>query len=89
MQAQQALFFGETPANLKACAAMDKADKGSCAKYHLNEAETYIKRVERALPRTGLVQILNFTDRQYETIVSFDGRTRESKKQNPQQYALF
>jgi CRISPR-associated protein Cas2 len=54
-----------------------------------DQAETYIKRVERALPRTGLVQILNFTDRQYETIISFDGRTRESKKQNPQQYALF
>ncbi len=46
VQAQQALFFGETPANLKACAAMDKADKGSCAKYHLNEAETYIKQIK-------------------------------------------
>jgi putative spermidine/putrescine transport system substrate-binding protein len=46
VQAQQAIFFGETPANLKACAAMDKADPGSCAKYHLNEAATYIKKIK-------------------------------------------
>jgi putative spermidine/putrescine transport system substrate-binding protein len=45
VQAQQALFFGETPANLKACDAMDKAEKGSCAKYHLDEAATYIKQI--------------------------------------------
>jgi putative spermidine/putrescine transport system substrate-binding protein len=46
VQAQQALFFGETPANLKACAAMDAAEAGSCAKYHLNEAATYIKQIK-------------------------------------------
>lgn len=46
VQAQQALFFGETPANLKACEEMDKADKGSCARYHLNEATTYIKQIK-------------------------------------------
>ena len=31
VQAQQAIFFGETPANTKACAEMDKIDPGSCA----------------------------------------------------------
>ena len=46
VQAAQALFFGETPANLKACAAMDAAEAGSCAKYHLNEAGTYIKKIK-------------------------------------------
>jgi putative spermidine/putrescine transport system substrate-binding protein len=46
VQADQALFFGETPANLKACAAMDAAEAGSCAKYHLNEAGTYIKQIK-------------------------------------------
>jgi putative spermidine/putrescine transport system substrate-binding protein len=46
VQAQQALFFGETPANLKACAEMDKAEAGSCAKYHLNEAATYITKIK-------------------------------------------
>lgn len=54
-----------------------------------DQAEVYIRRVERALPRTGLVQILNFTDRQYETIISFDGRTREPRNKNPSQFALF
>lgn len=53
------------------------------------QVETYTRRVEKELPKTGLVQILCFTDRQYETIVSFDGRTRESAKENPKQYALF
>ncbi|MDX6725161.1 MAG: putative spermidine/putrescine transport system substrate-binding protein, partial [Solirubrobacteraceae bacterium] len=33
VQAQQALSFGETPANLKACAFMDRIQKGSCAQY--------------------------------------------------------
>jgi putative spermidine/putrescine transport system substrate-binding protein len=46
VQAQQALFFGETPANLKACDAMNKAEADSCTKYHLNEAATYIKRIK-------------------------------------------
>jgi putative spermidine/putrescine transport system substrate-binding protein len=46
VQAQQALFFGETPANLKACDAMNKAEPDSCAKYHLNEAGTYIKQIK-------------------------------------------
>jgi putative spermidine/putrescine transport system substrate-binding protein len=46
VQAQQALFFGETPANLKACDAMNEAEADSCAKYHLNEAATYIKQIK-------------------------------------------
>jgi putative spermidine/putrescine transport system substrate-binding protein len=46
VQAAQALFFGETPANLKACVAMDAAEAGSCAKYHLSEAGTYIKKIK-------------------------------------------
>ncbi len=54
-----------------------------------DQAEAYIKRVEQSLPKTGLVQILGFTDRQYENIVSFDGRARAAKNRNPDQYALF
>lgn len=53
------------------------------------QVETYTKRIEKALPKTGLVQILCFTDRQYETIISFDGRTREKARENPRQYVLF
>ena len=32
-QAQQAIYFGETPVNKKACAVMDMLAKGSCAQY--------------------------------------------------------
>ncbi len=54
-----------------------------------DQAEAYIRRIERSLPRTGLVQILGFTDKQYENIVSFDGRAREPRNRNPQQYVMF
>ncbi len=46
VQAQQAIYFGETPANLKACAVMDELEPGACAKYHLNEAATYLKKIK-------------------------------------------
>jgi CRISPR-associated protein Cas2 len=54
-----------------------------------DQAEAHTKRIERSLPRTGLVQVLGFTDKQYENIVSFDGRTREPRNRNPQQYVMF
>jgi len=54
-----------------------------------DQAEAYTKRVEQSLPKTGLVQILGFTDKQYESIISFDGRKRAAKNENPQQFALF
>ncbi|MFL5912007.1 MAG: ABC transporter substrate-binding protein, partial [Gaiellaceae bacterium] len=34
VQAQQAIYFGETPANPKACPIMDKLSPGSAAQYH-------------------------------------------------------
>jgi putative spermidine/putrescine transport system substrate-binding protein len=45
VQAQQALSFGETPANTKACAEMNKLTPGSCAKYHADAPESYFKRI--------------------------------------------
>jgi CRISPR-associated protein Cas2 len=54
-----------------------------------DQAEAYTRRIERSLPRTGLVQILGFTDKQYENIISFDGRVRQPPNRNPAQYALF
>ena len=39
-------------------------------------AGLYTRRVQRALPGAGNVQILYFTDKQYENIVSFDGPKR-------------
>jgi putative spermidine/putrescine transport system substrate-binding protein len=45
-QAQQAIFFGETPANTKACAVMDKLSKGSAAQYHCGESAAYFDSIK-------------------------------------------
>ena len=37
VQAQQAIFFGETPVNSKACAEMEALQSGSCAQYHADQ----------------------------------------------------
>lgn len=54
-----------------------------------DQAEAYTKRIQHELPKIGLVQILYFTDKQYENIVSFEGRMRASANENPEQYAMF
>lgn len=53
------------------------------------QAEAYTKKVEAAVPVTGKVHIVYITDKQYENIVSFDGRTKEPARKNPEQYVLF
>ena len=40
-QAQQALDFGETPANSKACVIMDQLEKGGCARLHADKPDSY------------------------------------------------
>lgn len=49
----------------------------------------YTRRVSAALPPSGNVQILSFTDKQYANIVSFDGHRRRSRNENPSQFTLF
>jgi putative spermidine/putrescine transport system substrate-binding protein len=46
VQAQQAIYFGETPANPKACSFMNAIAAGSCAKYHLNAPAAYFDRIK-------------------------------------------
>jgi putative spermidine/putrescine transport system substrate-binding protein len=46
VQAQQALTFGETPANKKACPYMNKIEKGGCAKWHLNAPSSYFRSIK-------------------------------------------
>ena len=53
------------------------------------QADTLIRRVGDNLPSGGSVDILCFTDKQYENIVSFSGARRNSPNKNPQQYVLF
>jgi putative spermidine/putrescine transport system substrate-binding protein len=45
VQAQQAIYFGETPVNSKACVWMDKLARGSCARYHANAPLAYFKQI--------------------------------------------
>ena len=42
VQAQQALYFGETPVNPKACDAMNSLASGSCPKYHADASPAYM-----------------------------------------------
>ena len=45
VQAQQAIYFGETPVNSKACSIMNTLSKGSCAQYHANAPLKYFKQI--------------------------------------------
>lgn len=55
----------------------------------LAQVETYCKRVEGALPYGGNVNIIQFTDKQYERIISFQGRAKQQDKKTPDQFDLF
>jgi putative spermidine/putrescine transport system substrate-binding protein len=46
VQAQQAISFGETPVNTKACAEMDALQAGTCAQYHANESGSYFQTIK-------------------------------------------
>jgi putative spermidine/putrescine transport system substrate-binding protein len=46
VQAQQAIYFGETPANPKACPIMDKLSPGSAEQYHCGASPAYFSRIK-------------------------------------------
>nr|WP_026759188.1 CRISPR-associated endonuclease Cas2 [Sediminimonas qiaohouensis] len=48
-----------------------------------------VARIERKLPESGDIQILNFTDRQYRDIVHFSDQGRREARKNPQQLVMF
>jgi putative spermidine/putrescine transport system substrate-binding protein len=45
VQAEQAISFGETPANTQACPIMDRLQNGACAKYHANAPASYFASI--------------------------------------------
>ena len=49
----------------------------------------YIREIQAQLPPKGKVDILTITDKQYEGIISFSGKTKEKNKQKPSQLMLF
>lgn len=53
------------------------------------QVETYCTRVEEVLPKGGKVNIIQFTDKQYERIVSFHGQAKLPANKSPDQFDLF
>ncbi len=53
------------------------------------QIETYCKLVETALPSGGKVNIMQFTDKQYERIISFHGKSKQPANKTPDQFDLF
>ncbi len=53
------------------------------------QVETYCKRVQEHLPKGGKVNILQFTDKQYEKIITFRGQAKQAAKKMPDQFDLF
>jgi putative spermidine/putrescine transport system substrate-binding protein len=45
VQAEQAISFGETPANTRACAEMERIKAGSCTQYHANAPAAYFNSI--------------------------------------------
>lgn len=53
------------------------------------QAKVHTRKVQSALPPSGNVQIVYFTDKQYENIVSLNGSKRQAARKNPEQFTLF
>jgi CRISPR-associated protein Cas2 len=53
------------------------------------QVDTYCRRVEEALPVGGKVHILQFTDKQYERIITFRGKLKQPSNKSPDQFDLF
>lgn len=51
--------------------------------------ETLSRRIEEHLPGSGKIDILVFTDKQYENIVSFHGKEPRTDRKKPDQFSLF
>lgn len=51
--------------------------------------DTVCRKVEAALPPGGKVNILTFTDKQYERIVTYHGGRRQAPSKTPDQFDLF
>lgn len=53
------------------------------------QVETYCRRVQEQLPPGGKVSIIQFTDKQFERMITFHGKSAQPPKSAPDQFALF
>ena len=51
--------------------------------------ETYCERIAKILPEGGKVSILQFTDKQYERIITYQGTAKQAAIKAPDQFDLF
>lgn len=51
--------------------------------------ENYCEKIAKILPEGGKVSILQFTDKQYERIISYQGIAKQPAIKAPDQYDLF
>ncbi len=51
--------------------------------------EARVRRIEQHLPEWGDIQVLQFTDKQYELIRHYSDQGQKPAKKNPQQLVLF
>ena len=51
--------------------------------------EARVRRIERNLPEWGDIQVLQFTDKQYENMRHFSDQGRKANKKSPEQLLLF
>jgi len=58
-----------------------------CSSYY--QADSYCRQVGDAVPEGGKVNILQFTDKQYERILSYHGKTIKPAPKKLDQFLLF
>lgn len=51
--------------------------------------ESHVRKIERHLPDWGDIQILHFTDKQYENMRHYSDQGQQKQKKSPQQLLLF
>lgn len=53
------------------------------------QVETFCRKVQQSLPKGGQVNILQFTDKQYEKIIAYRGQAKQADNKTPDQFDLF
>lgn len=53
------------------------------------QMQTIIGKIEKMIPPDGKVKIIQFTDKQYEKIISFSGVNKEKPTNAPHQLQIF
>jgi len=53
------------------------------------KTDKFVKKIKEHLPKGGKVDILFFTDKQYENIISLHGRQMQDARKKPEKYLQF